>query len=228
MRIKGAAFGLPLFWLLVAVQSAHGAVFTLTFEGLRDKEQILEFYNAGTGSLGSGPGSNYGVSFSAGGIAVIDTDAGGSGNFANEPSPETGATWTTSNGLVIDVAGGFETGFSFFYASATSGTVSVYDGLDATGNVLGVISLARTPGGTSCMGDPTGTFCEFDPAGVAFTGVAKSIGFTGSATLIGLDNVTFGSAVPQFVPEPASLFLVGIGVAGLALLRRRSSRLVRH
>jgi hypothetical protein len=37
--------------------------FTLDFEGLQNNEQILSFHDGGTGSLGSGPGTNYGVLF---------------------------------------------------------------------------------------------------------------------------------------------------------------------
>ncbi len=43
--------------------------------------------------------------------------------------------------MVMNVASGFTTGFSFYYASAMAGTVTVYDGLNATGNVLATIPI---------------------------------------------------------------------------------------
>ena len=45
----------------------------------------------------------------------------------------------------MDVANGFDTGFSFYYAAAQPGSVTVYDGLDGTGNVLATLSLPATP-----------------------------------------------------------------------------------
>jgi len=61
----------------------------LTFEGFGDQEEIRDYYNGGVGSLGSGPGPSYGISFSSNALAIIDEDAGGSGNFGGEPSPDT-------------------------------------------------------------------------------------------------------------------------------------------
>jgi hypothetical protein len=59
---------------------------TLTFEGLGNFEPVSQFYNGGTGGNGSGPGTNYGISFSPNSLALIDSDAGGTGNFGGEPS----------------------------------------------------------------------------------------------------------------------------------------------
>ena len=47
-------------------------------------------------------------------------------------------------GDVMDVAAGFTTGLSFFYAAAEPGTVAVWSGLDGTGVELASISLAAT------------------------------------------------------------------------------------
>src|SRR5262245_27508417 len=168
--------------LIIGCVQLSAVPVTLTFEGLQNLEQILNFYNGGTGSLGSS-GPNLGISFGSSALAVIDSDAGGSGNIANEPSPDTAAFFLTGGDLVMNVAAGFDTGFSFFYTSAASASVTVYDGLNGTGNVLGTILLS-TNFNQNCTGDPTGQFCHWDPIGVAFGGIAKSVSFAGSANQV--------------------------------------------
>src|SRR5438876_738257 len=125
--------------LLVAPQ-ARAATVVLDFEGLQNLESILNFYNGGTGSLGSA-GPNYGIQFGADALSVIDSDNGGSGNIANEPSPSTAAFFLTGPGDIMNVAAGFDTGFSFFYTAASDGTVTVYDGLNGSGSVLATLLL---------------------------------------------------------------------------------------
>lgn len=207
---------------IVALVSPASADLVLTFEGLQNEEAILEFYNGGAGSLGSS-GPNYGISFGPSALALIDSDAGGNGNFANEPSPDTIAFWLTGTSLVMNAAAGFDTGFSFYYSSSTSATVSVYDGLGATGNLLAQINLIAQGNSNNCAGDPTGYFCNWDPIGVAFAGLAKSVDFSGTANQTGYDNITLGSDIPGNgqIPEPSTFLLLGAGLAGVGLLRIR-------
>lgn len=201
--------------------TAIAAPVVLDFEGLQDQEQILDFYNGGTGSAGSS-GPNIGVGFGAGALALIDSDAGGTGNFANEPSADTIAFWLSGASLVMNVAAGFDTGFSFFYTSSTAAAVTIYDGLNATGNILGVINLVGQHTANGCTGDPNGTFCNWDAIGVAFAGTAFSVDFSGTANQTGYDDITLFSDTPGGrIPEPGTLALLGIGLAGLGLTRRR-------
>lgn len=215
-----------MFWasliLLGSAASAQASTITLTFEGLQDEEQILNFYNGGTGSLGSS-GTNYGIGFGSSALALIDSDNGGTGNFANEPSPNTIAFFLSGGNLIMNVAAGFDTGFSFFYTSAAAGSVTVYDALDGGGNVLGVVNVSTNYQNGNCTGDPTGDFCHWDPIGVAFGGTAKSVSFAGTANQTGFDDITLGSPTPG-VPEPASLLLLGTGIGASVLRRLRRPR----
>jgi hypothetical protein len=188
----------------------------LDFEGLGDLDEILQFYNGGLSFAGFGPGPNYGIYFGGTTLSIIDADNGGSGNFANEPSPNTVMFFLSGGGAVMNLPAGFTTGFSFYYTSAYAGTVYVYDGLDGTGNVLATSPFPALPLGT-IGGDPTGYFDNWVPFGVAFTGTAKSVFFTGVENQCGFDDVTFGSVTPGPGEVPISNWALFIGI-GLILI----------
>lgn len=203
--------------------SASAVVITLDFEGLGDLESVGDFYNGGTGGNGS-VGTNFGIGFSDNALAIIDADAGGSGNFGGEPSPDTVLFFLEGAETFMNVVAGFDTGFSFYYSAVNQpGFVNVYDALNGTGNILATIDLAITP---SDGGDPSGSFSPFFAVGAAFDGTAMSVGFGGVGNQIGFDNITFGSAVPT-PPRPVSdtgstLVLLGAGMLGMLALKRRS------
>lgn len=210
--------------LLLFLAPAQAAVIVLDFEGLGNQEQILDFYNGGLGGSGSGPGPDFDLTFGSNALAIIDEDAGGTGNFGGEPSPDTIMFFLTGT-AVLNVPNGFDTGFSFFYSAINSpGSVNVYDGLNATGNLLADLFLPLTP--FNGAPDPTGQFSPFVPIGVAFAGTAMSIDFGGTVNQIGFDNITFGSATPGRVPEPGTFLVCAIGLAGLFgfELRRRGPK----
>ena len=192
---------------MVATSAAQATEYVLTFEGLQQEEPILNFYDGGYGGSGSGPGPDYGITFSGNSLAL------NSGNYANNPSPPGIAFFLDGTGDIMDVAGGFTTGFSFYYAAYVSGSVSVWSGLDGGGVELANIDLPAT----------TNAAYQWFPIGVSFSGTAMSVNFGGSANEIGFDNVTLGASTPG-APEPSTWAMMGLGFAGLAFAGRRSRR----
>jgi hypothetical protein len=185
----------PIIALVLACScnGQTGTSITLTFEGLQDQEPVSNYYNGGLGGFGSGPGPNDGIIFGPDAIAAIAMSAGGSGYFSENPSGVTIVSFLSGPGVVMNVPGGFTTGFSFYYASGTStGTVTVYDGPNATGNILGTVPLAAT--GAYC--DPSWQYSCWTTQGVSFSGIAQSADFSGATNGIGFDNITIGSQTP--------------------------------
>ncbi len=218
--MKSIIFSLLLFVFILP--SANAVPIVLDFEGAGDTAALLDFYNGGTDSLGN-VGTNYGIGFGANALSLVDLDAGGSGNFANEPTPNTVMFFLTGS-AVLNYSPGFDTGFSFYYSSSTVANVNVYDGLDMTGNLLGSIAL-NAQGFDNCVGDPFGDFCNWSVGSLAFVGIAKSIDFGGTVNQSGYDDITFGSVTPgapELVSAPATLVLMGIGFLGMGYMRRKN------
>lgn len=228
-------------------QQAAAVAFTLDFEGVGNTANILDFYNGGTDSQGNS-GENFGVSFGQNSLGIVDKDAGGDGNFANEPTPDT-IMFFLSGSSVLNYEPGFDTGFSFFYTTSRAANVTVWDDVDATGNLLGTLDLFVNNVANGCQGDtqggpddPAGQFCNFDISYLSFDGIAKSIDFSGTANQVGFDNITFGSVDPtgsgyipteptdnpeiptSVVPLPAPAFLLIGGLMGLAGVSRRKGK----
>ena len=221
MRFKQMLRAFSAASLVVAAGAASAAVVTLDFEGIANFGFVGNYYNGAPGG-----GTNYGASFSANAQALVDADAGGGGNFANEPSANTIMFFLGGDSAILNFAAGFDTGFSFFYSSLGPATVTVHAGLNGTGAVLTTISILGQFNGNGCVGDPNGEFCNWTAAGGSFSGIAKSISFGGAPDQTGFDNITFGSSTPGSgpgtgVPEPASLALVGAALLGVAVSRRR-------
>jgi hypothetical protein len=201
---------------LVAVLTVAGSfsslalpLTVLTFEGLGDQASIGNYYNGGAGG-------NFGITFGSDSLSLISYTAGGSGNFTGAPSGVTVAFFLSGPGDVMDVAGGFNTGFSFYYADQAgfTGSVSVYDGLNGSGNLLASLSLPSTPN----------PYNVWVPVGVTFAGTAESVVFSGAANYIGFDNITLGSSTAGggSVPDGgATAVMLGLGLISLVGFSRR-------
>lgn len=224
-QLVGALIGA----VALAAGSPATAAITLTFEGVGDQASINDFYNGGTDSAGNS-GTNYGINFTSASLGLIDSDAGGSGNFANEPSANTIAFFLSGTAATMNVAAGFDTGFSFYYSAFQNAFVTVYSGLNGTGTVLATLPLSLNFNNGGCVGDPTGQACHWDPIGVTFAGIAHSVDFGGVANQAGFDNITLGSDIPGTgdVPEPTTwaMTIAGFGLIGGTMRSRRRSEKV--
>jgi hypothetical protein len=207
------------------------ATTVLTFTGLRDLEEPLNYYNGGTGSLGSAA-FNYGVGFAPGAIAVVDSDVGGTGNFANSPSPFT-VLFTTTGLLSFNVPAGFTEALTFYYvtyAGGTPGSVRIFDGLNSSGQQLGSATL--NPINALCPGDPQGSYYGcWQMVSIPVSGTARSVEFNIAAMQFGLDNIALtlpaieGLSVvlnAEAVPEPATWMLFGSALIAAGFYARRT------
>lgn len=182
---------------------AAGDCTIIDFEGLTDSSPI---------GVIAGPVD---VTFGPSWLALVDQDAGGNGNFANEPSADTVAFFLT-NSDPIDFSEGVNFVEITYVASALSVPVvfTAYDGPSGTGNVVGM-AMGTTIGtdldGAACTGDPTGNFCLWDTISIsATTSSIQSVTIFGIANQFAFDNMVFcrdviGTTVCESLPNSTGL-----------------------
>jgi hypothetical protein len=202
--------------------AANAGMVAMNFDTLQNNELVNSYYNGGLGSLGSGPGPNYGVIFTN--AFVLNEFSNNEGLLVTLPNS---ITFLSGSGAIMNVAAGFKGGFSFNYSAPfDTGSVLVYGGLNGTGPVLATLSLPLTNNGASTPGCGGHNYCPVVAEGVTFAGTAESVNFSGTANFVVYDDITLGSSTPVVTPLPAALplFVTGLGAMGY-LAGARSGRL---
>ncbi len=171
-----------------------------TFGGLKNLEFINNYYNGGTGSLGSGPGKDLQLEFTGNAQAIVSGAKGGSGNFINNPGGYPVMFFQTGTSVVVNATAGISVGLWFSYSALQSGSVTVYDGPNGTGNILANISLS--PNNVGCN---TYKMCVWSPVGVPLTTNAASIRFSGVANFLGIGAIHLGVKIPTSTTLMSSL-----------------------
>ena len=222
---------------LFASTQANAAIITLNFEDIApypstNDVAILDYYNGGTASNGAS-GPNVGVSFTEGATLLClntatatscsNTSKGGLGVTGSDQ----GAMFFETTNPFMNVAAGFDTGFSFAYSNPNGSnvSVSVYDDLDGEGALLASAQLPQTiDSGCSAAIAGAAAYCPFSDFSLSFGGTARSVLFGGTVNQQVFDDFTFGSTVVGgAVPEPATwgMMILGFGVIGAVARRRR-------
>lgn len=197
-----------------SVASASAQI-VLDFEGLADGQEVGTFYTI-----------SHGVTFDDPvGIALIDTDFGGTGKFAGNPSGETVFTLNDEAGATILIPLGFTDSISFEYSAPELLDVIVPLSLqlfDADDNSLGLFLIPTT----GAEGPLNNEFSPFFAFSQPFTGIATRVVFNGTTKYIAIDDLTFGEGggggPGPGVPEPSTALFAALVMGSIAVRRKRS------
>ena len=177
-----------------------------TFGGLKNLEFVNNYYNGGTGSLGSGPpAKNLNFDFTTNAQAIISAAKGGSGNFIGNPGGYPVMFFSTGTSVVLNSNGGIATALWFSYSALQPGNVTVYDGTNGTGNILANITLP--PNNVGCT---TYKLCVWSPIGIPLATPAGSLRFSGVANNLAIATIHFGAKIPTSLvltssPNPSTV-----------------------
>jgi hypothetical protein len=127
MRCSQKYLAIAMAWAWFLTTSAANAV-VLDFAGLDaiNLEHPVDYYAGGFGSLGSGPGPDYGVTFSPGLYICAAAPASG---CSTALVPSGNPLIPGGGSSIMNVANGFTTGLSFYYSSEHGAGAIIYTGL---------------------------------------------------------------------------------------------------
>ena len=136
-----------------------------------------------------------GLNFSPNALGIVSAEQGGSGNFidplSNPGQLANAITYDEGQSMIINVGDGFDQKFGFRYASPFADhQVTIYDGVNGTGNVLASVQLPRTPDSNLT---PGAYILENNPTSTLFfEGIAKSVILGSQPNKLLINNITFG------------------------------------
>jgi hypothetical protein len=182
---------IALFLLLLPALSEAQTKAIVTFARLKNLEFIDQFYDGGMGSLGSGPGTNYGLQFTANAQIIISASKGGSGDFINNPGGYPVMFFQTGQTVTTTATNGIQTALWFYYSALQSGVATVYAGPNGTGTILASVTL--TPNNSGCN---TYKLCVWSAVGVPLSATAGSISFAGVPDYLAIGTMHLGSPLP--------------------------------
>ncbi|HEX8027319.1 MAG TPA: PEP-CTERM sorting domain-containing protein [Vicinamibacterales bacterium] len=232
--------------LLAAATTGHAAQATLDFEALEGGhdgvhvERPANFYNGGLGSMGAGPGQNYGITFTGVDATSVEPFAICKVNFCNSPGnalfifgdEQNG----TQHGAVLHVEGGFSGIFEFDAAIAAGDTVDVIVRTSLPNPPYASkyqVATIRNPNQQDTCGRLECAFYHYtvdltDHIHVQQDYLVYDIQFgTRLTDAVFIDNITFhdlnlptAESPTTAVPEPATILLAATAL-GLVLARQR-------
>jgi hypothetical protein len=182
---------LALFLLVLPALSAAQTKGIVTFGGLKNLEFINQFYDGGQGSLGSGPGPNFGLQFTANAQAIVSASRGGSGNFINNPGGYPVMFFQTGSTVTITATNGVQNAVLFYYSALQTGSATIYSGPNGTGTILASVTLP-----TNNSGCNTYKLCVWSAVGIPLSAAAGSISFAGVPDYLAIGAVHLGAALP--------------------------------
>jgi PEP-CTERM motif len=229
--------------LYALAPDARAALVTVDFDGLKGpwagtNEAPANFYNGGSGSLGSGPGPDYGVTFVPFGITSSEpsvtcndsSDCGGKGNSLR-------VLGNVLNGMeygaIMQIEAGFRGIVEFDASISNAGGAYVVARSDFGNPPIASVYVKHPDPLDPCVR----LECEFvhyslnlaDDPSTADDVVAYYLLFlTGGTDTIYIDNIRFHDLIlpetpPTTVPEPSTALMIGsMGLVG-AMLRRRQA-----
>jgi Calx-beta domain len=179
---NGAQIGVQNTATLTIARSDQSSL--LDFEGVGNLNEVGDFY------------ATRGIRFSDNALGIIGVcpilesespDEFG-GNFSHQSSGVTALTYAEGDAIVLEAMEGFDAQLSFSYASPfREHSISIYDGLGGTGNLLASVTLPPTP-----AGEFPSAYSEFDFVTIPFSGVARSVTFGNFANKIVIDDILLG------------------------------------